>query len=166
MLGKYKLCPCSTSLLLLPKLLGYDIPGKIECDLLSLPARSSGLGLFIPAVTATQQHKHSQHVNSPLVHLIVSQVHDAVPCFVTQLHLHSEAHTTQCTEVKDYANSVYYTLSPDLCSSVELVCGFECSCFDIRVFNLGAPSNRPFKSAMQSHNQPVKITNLSIFSQQ
>ena len=105
------------------------------------------MGLFNPTVTATQQYKRSQHVNSPLVHLIVSQVRDAVHCFAAQLHLHSEAHTTQCTEVKDYANSIYYTLSPDLCSSVELVCGFECSCFDVRVFNLGAPSNRPFKSA-------------------
>ena len=83
----------------------------------------------------------------------MSQVHDAVPCFAAQLHLRSETHTTQCTEVKDYTNSVYYTLSPDLCSSVELVCGFEYSSLDVRVFNPGAPSNHPFKSAYHHYEQ-------------
>ena len=49
----------------IPKLLGHDIPGKVECDLLSLPVRMGGLGLFIPTVTAARQHTCSQHTSSP-----------------------------------------------------------------------------------------------------
>ena len=36
----------------IPKLLGHDIPGKVKHDLLPLPVQLSGLGLFIPTVTA------------------------------------------------------------------------------------------------------------------
>ena len=46
-------CICSD---LIPKLLGCDIPGQVEHDLLSLPVRLGGLDLLIPTVTAAQQH--------------------------------------------------------------------------------------------------------------
>ena len=36
----------------IPKLLGREIPGTVECDLFSLPVRLGGLGLFNPTVTA------------------------------------------------------------------------------------------------------------------
>ena len=62
----------------IPKLLRRDIPGKVERDLLSLPARMGGLDLFIPTVTAARQHTCSQHTSSPLVDLIVSQIHDVL----------------------------------------------------------------------------------------
>ena len=61
----------------IPKVLGREIPGKVECDLFSLPG---GLGLFNPTVTAVRQHACSQHTGSPLVDLIVSQIHDASFC--------------------------------------------------------------------------------------
>ena len=106
----------------IPKLLGRDIPGKIECDLLSLPVRMGGLGLFIPIVTAARQHTCSQHTSSPLVDLIVSQIHDARSCFANQVQLRSEVHATQQKESQEFADSVYDQLPPELQSSVDLAC--------------------------------------------
>ena len=63
-------CICSD---LIPKLLGRDIPGKVEQDLFSLPVQLGGFGLFIPTITAARQHTCSLHTSSPLVDLIVSQ---------------------------------------------------------------------------------------------
>ena len=71
-------CICSD---LIQKLLGRDIPGKVELDLLSLPVRLGGLGLFTSTVTAAQQLTCSMHTCSPLVDLIVSQAHNAASCF-------------------------------------------------------------------------------------
>ena len=73
-------------------------------------------------VTVAQQHQCSQVTNSPLVALILSQVHDAVSCFTTQVQLRSEMHATQRRELQDFANDIYSKLAPDLHSSVELAC--------------------------------------------
>ena len=112
-------CICSV---LIPKLLGQDIPGKLERELFSLPVWLGDLGLFAPTVTAAQQHQCSQVINSPLVALIVSQVHDAISCFAVQVQLCSVAHTTQRKELQDFANNIYSKLAPDFRSSVELAC--------------------------------------------
>ena len=112
-------CICSS---LIPKLLGQDIPGKLERELFSLPVWLGDLGLFAPTVTAAQQHQCSQVINSPLVALIVSQVHDAISCFAVQVQLCSVAHTTQRKELQDFANNIYSKLAPDFRSSVELAC--------------------------------------------
>ena len=85
-------CICSDLIL---KLLGHDIPGKVECNLISLLVRLGDLGLFIPTVTAAQQHTCSLHTSSPLVDLIVSQAHNAASCFANQVQLRSEVHATQ-----------------------------------------------------------------------
>ena len=107
---------------LIPKLLGRDIPGKVERDLFSLPVRLGGLGLFIPTVTAVRQHTCSLHTSSPLVDLIVSQAHNVASCLVNQVQLRSEVHATQRKELEEFAKSIYDQLPPDLLSSVELAC--------------------------------------------
>ena len=89
-----------------------DIPGKLECDLFSLPVRLGGLSLFIPTYTATHQHDCSLHTSSPLVDLIVSQAHDAASCLATQFQLCMLA--TQQRELEDIAKSIYDQLTPDL----------------------------------------------------
>ena len=81
-----------------------------------------GLGLFIPTVTAARQHTCTQDTSSPLVDLIVSQIHDASSCFANQVQLRSEVHVTQQKELQEFANSVYGQLPPELQSSVELAC--------------------------------------------
>ena len=112
-------CICSGLIL---KLLGRDIPGKVELDLLSLLVRLGGLGLFTPTVTAAQQYTCSMHTCSPLVDLIVSQAHDAASCFANQFQLHSEVHATQRKELEKFASGIYDQLPADLLSSVELAC--------------------------------------------
>ena len=88
-------------------------------ELFSLSVWLGGLGLFAPTVTAAQQHYQcSQVVNSPLVTLIVSQLHDAISCLL----LRSEAHANQRKELQDFTNNIYSKLAPDLHSSVELAC--------------------------------------------
>ena len=96
---------------LISKFLGRDTPGKLECDLFSLPVRLGGLGLFIPTVTATHDHQHncSLHTSSPLllVDMIVSQAHDAASCFATKFQLCSGLHATQQRVLEDFAKSIY-----------------------------------------------------------
>ena len=106
----------------IPKLLGCEIPGTVKRDLFSLPVRLGGLGLFNPTVTAIRQHASSLHTSSPLVDLIVSQIHDASSCFAIQVQLCSEVLTTQCKQLQEFANSVYNQLPSELRSSVELAC--------------------------------------------
>ena len=112
----------SSSYLFQPKLLGCNIPGVVECDLLSLPVRFDDLGLFILTVTAARKHACSPHTSSPLVDLIVSQIYNVTSCFVNQVHLHSEVFVTQKKDLQKFANSVYDQLPPELQSSVELAC--------------------------------------------
>ena len=85
-----------------------------------MPVRLGGLGLFNPTVTAVQQHACSLHTSSPLVDLIVSQIHDASSCFAIQVQLHSEVLATQHKQLQEFANSVYDQLPSELRSSVEL----------------------------------------------
>ena len=112
-------CICSDLIL---KLLGRDIPGKVEQDLFSLPVRLGGLGLFIPTVTAVRQHTCSLHASSPLIDLIVSQAHNVAYCLVNQVQLCSEVHATQRKELEEFAKNIYDQLPPDLLSSAELAC--------------------------------------------
>ena len=81
-----------------------------------------GLGLFNPTVTVVRQHTCSLHTSSPLVDLIVSQIHDASFCFAIQVQLHSEVLATQRIQLQEFANSVYDQLFSELRSSVELAC--------------------------------------------
>ena len=107
----------------IPKLLGREIPGTVERDLFSLPVRLGGLFLFNSTViTAVQQHACSLHTSSPLVDLIVSQIHDASSCFAIQVQLRSKVLATQCKQLQEFANSVYDQLPSELRSSVELAC--------------------------------------------
>ena len=105
-----------------PKLLGREIPGTVECDLFSLPVQLGGLGLFNPTVTAVRQHACSLDTSSPLVDLIVSQIHDASSCFAIQVQLRSEILATQHKQLQEFANSVYDRFPSELRSSVELAC--------------------------------------------
>ena len=109
----------------IPKLLGREIPGTVEHDLFSLPVRLGGLGLFNPTVTAVRQHACSLHTSSPLVDLIVSQIHDASSCYAIQVQLRSEVLATQCKQLQEFANSVNDQLPSELQSSVELACEKE-----------------------------------------
>ena len=88
----------------------------------SLPIRLGGLGLFNPTVTAISQHACSLHTSSPLVDLIVSQIHDASSCFAIQIQLRSEVLATHRKELQEFANNIYDQLPSDLQSSVELAC--------------------------------------------
>ena len=99
-----------------------EIPGKVECDLFSLPVRLGGLGLFNPTVTAIRQHACSLHTSSPLVDLIVSQIHDASSCFAIQIQLRSEVLATHRKELQEFTNNIYDQLPSELQSSVELAC--------------------------------------------
>ena len=60
----------------IPKLRGYDISGKVECDLFF----ACSIGWI-----AARQHTCSQHTSSPLVYVIVSQIHDTSSCIVDQV---------------------------------------------------------------------------------
>ena len=111
---------CQT--LFFPPLLGREIPGKVERDLFSLPVRLGGLGLFNPTVTAFRQHACSLHTSSPLVDLIVSQIHDASSCFAIQIQLRSEVLATHRKELQEFAINIYDQLPSELQSSVELAC--------------------------------------------
>ena len=106
----------------IPKLLGREIPGKVERDLFSLPVRLGGLGLFNPTVTAIRQHACSLHTSSPLVDLIVSQIHDASSYFAIQIQLRSEVLAIHRKELQEFANNIYDQLPSELQSSVELAC--------------------------------------------
>lgn len=95
-----------------------------------MPVQLDGLGLFVPFITAARQRTGSQHTHmfsahvfaALLVDLVVSQIHDASTSFVDQVHLYSEIYTTQEKELKEFVNSVYDQLLPDLHSSVKLAC--------------------------------------------
>ena len=78
--------------------------------------------MFIPTVTAVRKHTCSLHTSSPLVDLIMSQVHNVASCLVNQVQLRSEVHATQRKELEEFAKSIYDQLPPDLLSSVELAC--------------------------------------------
>ena len=78
--------------------------------------------MFIPTVTAVQQHTCSLHTSSPLVDLIVFQAHNVASCLVNQVQLRSEVHATQRKELEEFTKSIYDQLPPDLLSSVELAC--------------------------------------------
>jgi hypothetical protein len=57
----------------LPSILGGRAVTDAERELLSLPARYGGLGVFNPCVKAPQSHKFSEALCTPLVRLILKQ---------------------------------------------------------------------------------------------
>ena len=60
--------------------------------------------------------------SSPLVDLIVSQVHDVSSCFVNQIDWYPKTHATQPNELQEFPNSVYDQLPPDLSLVVLSAC--------------------------------------------
>ena len=92
----------------------------VKRKLFALPVRLEGLGVFDPLIVVSQQRSCSTEVNTGLVGLIISQVHQLGDCLDAQFQLRSKFHSRSHQEQLQFANNLFDELPPSMHSSVKL----------------------------------------------
>ena len=104
----------------IPAITGQAAPGKLTRDLLALPARLGGLGIFNPLSVAKELHKASTQICAPLVDRIVCQNHSIGNCLEDQRETKARIRSQKRSQQKESARNIHDQLPPNLQHLLEL----------------------------------------------
>ena len=103
-----------------PALTGLPPPGELTRNLLALPCKLGGLGLFNPTDVCSEQHSTSKLITAPLVNLVVNQEPCLGDCLTSQQHEKTKARTQKRSKQKQDAEELKNKLPDNLQRCMEL----------------------------------------------